>query len=436
MTEIVPTQHAKLSPSGAHKWMKCPGSLVMEEGIPDTSSEFADEGTAAHELAGWCLTQGTQARGYLGRIIEVPNRAGDKTSKWEVTEEMADFVQEGYVDAIRAKVEAGGLLMVEERVEFSRFVGVPESFGTSDAIVMMEAQKELNVDDLKYGRGVKVYASRQEMIDGEIVEKGNEQLMTYALAAYDMLSAIYDIETIRITIHQPRLQHVSEYVCTVEELMQFALELEVAAADVAAAQTFTKEEIMQTEGIYLKPGEKQCQWCKAKATCPALRNFIVNEVIGDFDVIEDEIPKAPKAVPNDDAEIARAFALLDLVAGWCKAIGTEMHNRMMAGRSMPGYKLVEGKKGARAWVDENEAEATLKSFRLKQEEMYSMKVISPTQAEKLLKGKNPKRWNKLLRMVTQSDGQPHIALQSDKRPALVIQPITDDFADESGDDLV
>ena len=176
MTEIVPTQHARLSPSGADRWMQCPGSLVMEEGIPDTSSDFADEGTAAHELAGWCLTDGTAyAAGYLGRKIEVPSRDGKTKTTWEVTQEMCDYVQE-YVDAIRAKAEHGDLY-VETRVNFSRFVNVPDSFGTSDAIIVMDKQKELNVDDLKYGRGVRVYASFTEMVNGEPVVKGNRQLM-------------------------------------------------------------------------------------------------------------------------------------------------------------------------------------------------------------------------------------------------------------------
>lgn len=433
MTEIVPTQHARLSPSGADKWMQCPGSLVMEEGIPDTSSDFADEGTAAHELAGWCLTDGTQARGYIGRVIEVPNRQGTKTTKWEVTEEMADYVQT-YVDAIQAKA-AHGDLYVETKVDFSRFVGVPESFGTSDAIIVMHKQKELNVDDLKYGRGVKVYASRIETIDGVAVTKGNRQLMTYALGAYDEMSMVADIETIRLTIHQPRLGHVSEHVVTVAELMEFAEELRDAAEKVRMATYFFNVNDPQTHGN-LNPGEKQCQWCKAKATCPALRKFIMDEVVGDFDIVTDELPEAPKPVPNDDEVIAKSFALLDLINGWSKAIASEMQTRMMAGRKMPGYKLVEGKKGSRAWIDEGEAESTLKSFRLKMEEMYSMKVISPTQTEKLLKGKNPKRWNKMLKLITQNDGQPHIAPESDRRPALVIQPLTDDFADETADDLV
>lgn len=436
MTEIVPTQHARLSPSGADKWMQCPGSLVMEAGIPDTSSDFADEGTAAHELAGWCLTEGTPARGYLGRIIEVPNRQGTKISKWEVTEEMADYVQT-YVDAIQAKAEHGDLY-VETRVDFSRFVGVPESFGTSDAIIVMAKQKELNVDDLKYGRGVKVYASFIDKSGPEPIVKGNRQLMTYALGAYDEMSMVADIETIRITIHQPRLQHVSEYVCTVAELLAFGEELRVAADCVAHATDTVRMEGHSDNFYesYLNPGEKQCQWCKAKATCPALRNMIANEVFGDFDIIEDDVPPPVKDVSVDDDAIAKCFALLDLINGWTKAIASEMHTRMMAGRQMPGYKLVEGKKGSRAWADESEAEKLLKSFRLKLEEMYSMKVISPTQTEKLLKGKNPKRWNKMLKLITQSDGQPHIAPENDRRPALVIQPITDDFADETADDLV
>jgi hypothetical protein len=382
-----------------------------EAGFPDTSSEYADEGTAAHELAALCLNEGLNATAYLGRIIKVLSRDKQTSSSWEVTEEMADYVQE-YVDAITSKTKGGGVLMVEQRVDFSVYSGEPDSFGTSDAIVVFPDRKELNVDDLKYGRGVRVDAG------------DNEQLMLYALGAYELVNLFYDIETVRLTIHQPRLQHTSEHVISLADLLDFGSCVKpaaVAATDVDAP---------------LNPGAKQCHWCKAKATCPALRDFIFDTVFDDFDIITDEVTVATVAPPpEDNALLAKQFALLDLVGKWAEAVGGEAKARLLAGEHLPGYKLVDGKKGNRAWLDKAEAEAALKAMRYKQAEMYSFELISPTKAEKLIKAKSPKRWAKVLPLITQSDGKPHIALESDKRPAYVAPLPADDFEDESLTDL-
>lgn len=381
--------------------------------MPDTSSEFADEGTAAHELASMCLTDNTNADAYLGRIIRV------KTGReFTVDADMAGHVQT-YLNAIRIKA-FGNDLMVEQRVEFSRFVDVPDQFGTADALILSSSGEELDVDDLKYGRGVRVDA------------EDNEQMMLYALGSYDQFSAVADIKRVRMTIHQPRLDHVSVFETSTELLLAFGQRAKTAAQKAI--------DILET-GIYdlneLVPGDKQCKFCKAKANCPKLRAHVEEVTLADFDPVSPKPPVAPAdATPPSD--LAACMAAVDLVEGWCKAVRAETERRLLAGTPVSGWKLVQGKQGNRAWVDEARAEAVLKTMRIKHEEMYNYSVISPTTAEKLAKAKviGPRQWPALQQIITRSAGKPSVAPESDKRDALVLRTVEDFETVDEGADLV
>ncbi len=410
------SEHARLSPSSAHRWMTCPGSVLLESTQPDTSSEFADEGTAAHELASMCLTNSTNADAYLGRIIKVK----DTGREFEVTTDMASYVQV-YLNAIRLKA-FGNDLMVEQKVEFSRFVDVPGQFGTADALILSSSGEDLDVDDLKYGRGVRVDA------------EDNEQMMLYALGSYDQFSAVADIKRVRMTIHQPRLDHVSVFETSTEHLLAFGQRAKVAAQKAI--------DILQT-GIYdmteLVPGDKQCKFCKAKATCPKLAERVQDELGADFESLVAQPYDAPRAVAaiTDDC-LPSAMAAVDLVEGWCKAVRAETERRLLAGTPIAGWKLVQGKQGNRAWTDAKVAEETLKTMRIKHEEMYNYSVISPTDAEKLAKAKiiGPRQWPALQQIITRSAGKPSVAPESDKREALVLRTADDFETVDEGADLV
>ncbi len=437
--------HAKLSPSGADRWMVCPGSTVLEAGKPDSSSTFSDEGTAAHFLAATCLETGNNAKDYAAGeyVIQLCETVDGKrfekfksevvTAKGEyfkvlneflVDYEMAEFVQ-AYVNRCRA---VGGEQFYEQRLYIGDITKEEGAHGTSDFVGI--ADGELVIRDLKYGRGVKVSA------------QDNRQLRIYALAAMDEFGLLYDFERVRIAIDQPRIGNVDEAVYTLDEMEAFREEVGVAVAMVEMAQKFGAQDPDKLI-VYLKVDDKACTFCKAKAECPKMRNHVLTLVADDF--VDESKPIAPQLEgcanrTMDNALLGNLLSSVDIIEDFCKAIRAKAEAELFAGRDVPGYKLVQGRKGSRAWANAEEVEQVMKSMRLKVEEMYDLKLISPTTAEKLAKAGTigPRQWPKLNEMITQAEGKPSVAPVSDKRPALVITAVDDEFADESAsiDDLI
>jgi hypothetical protein len=151
-------------------------------------------------------------------------------------------------------------------------------------------------------------------------------------------------------------------------------------------------------------------------------------VFGDFEALDRPITQVAvpaKEIPND--QLGNYLAKVALIQEWCRAVLARGEAEMLSGNKVTGWKVVAGKRGNRAWSDATEAETVLKSFRLKREQMYDFSLISPTSAEKVLKAK-PKRWAKVLPLITQSAGNPSVVPETDKRPAIEITPPANDFA--------
>lgn len=365
--------HAILGPSAAHRWMRCPGSVALTKDLPEETSPHAEEGTKAHEMA--------------ARLLDVTD-----TSRRTVDAEMYEHVST-YVDYVKREAE-GHQLLIEQRVDFSDVIGVPDSFGTSDAVIL--AGDTIKIIDLKYGLGVKVDAEE------------NEQLQLYALGALEVFGVVGEFKTVKMAIVQPRLDHITEWEISVEELRSFGREARAAASRAIGT-------IEQGADGWLSPGEKQCRWCKAKATCPALLAHVQDAVGADFENLDHAETVMADAVedmgPN---RIGVALAAVPLIEDWCKAVRAKAESELLAGRPVPGFKLVQGRNGVRRWGDEAKAAELLKTFL--HDAAFETSLISPAVAEKKMKGSKA-AWAQVQTAIVQKPGPPSVAPESDKRPA-------------------
>ena len=408
--------HSTFSASAASRWLACPGSIVLSAGMVSSSSRHAAEGTVAHGLLEQYLVRSTHPASALGSVVSQDGH--DIT----VDQDMIDalVIAIGHIDEM---TRAADMRRAETRVNYSKWLRVPteQGFGTADIIAVFAEQRELLVGDLKFGRGVEVSA----------VE--NEQMMLYAGGALLEMDALgIDIDTVRMAIFQPRISHApSEWAVTRTDLETWLTgRARSGASSVRLAQQTSRDS--NWDDAFLSAGEKQCRWCPAKATCPALRSEVAQTVNGgaEPDDITDEFEPVAVDSHDDPVVLASCLSKVDMIEDWCKAVRAEAERRLQAGDKVPGYKLVQGKRGARAWSDEALAEDVLrKQMRLTVEEAYNLKLITPPQAEKLHKAGTigPRQWPKLQSLITQSEGKPHVAPESDPRPAITVQPVADAF---------
>ena len=369
--------HAKLSASGSHRWLACPGSVKAEDGIADSGSHFAAEGTAAHALAEHCLNNNLSADTQIGETFE----------GFEVDNYMAEYVQQ-YISYVKS---FSGLHLYEKRVDFSPWVS--GGFGTCDALIIQD-DGVLRVIDLKYGKGLRVDA------------ENNTQAMLYALGALEDYGFVYDIQTIEIAIVQPRLDHIDEWVISVDDLLAFGEDVK------------RKAELCLTDDAPRNPGEKQCQWCKAKAKCPALKAYTEQTIM----VMFEDVTPASTANPETltDEQLTEILNAKKLIEGWLSAVEQHVIGKLETGEPFKGYKLVEGR-SVRQWVNESEAEKVL-SAEYAEDKLYSRKFISVAQAEKLLGKRN---LSKLEGLTVKPQGKPTLAPEDDKRSAINLT--SDDF---------
>lgn len=412
------TKHAMLSPSGASRWMACIGSPSLEYGLPDNGNEYSSEGTCAHAVAKMCLTEGRPATAYIGRRVDVgPHET------YEFREDMAEPTQ-CYVDFVNS---LPGEKHYEVAVPIDHITGEEGAEGTADTVCITDDQEEIICVDLKFGMGVYVKAER------------NKQGMLYALGVLKKFDVMGTFKRVRIFIHQPRIAEApSEWDCTVEELLAFGAECSGRAKDAMIAFEHRANWIGKSES-YLTVTDEGCRFCKAKATCSALAKHVEQSVGADLEILALAPDGAPETVaslvPSNAPDLSVAMQAADLIEMWLKAVRAEVERKLLASEVVPGFKLVKGRQGNRAWTDAAVVEDLLrKQFRLPIEDAFKLTLISPTQAEKVLK-EHPKRWAKCGPLITRAEGKLSVAPESDERPAAQITPVAEDFA-EAGADLV
>lgn len=403
--------HALASPSSSTKWLNCANSLAMEIGQPEDGTKDADLGTDKHELLGMCLEFGKNAMDYSGHVLKKGHT---------VNKELADDVQT-VIDSTRDRVRSYILLgctvdlRVEQDVPISHITSEGNASGRVDIYLVVlwpDSHASLDVIDAKFGYQ-------------EVQAERNSQLMMYAAGTLEKFSLLEEFKNVNLVIEQP-LRGNSEWMTTPEEISEFVEYARPRAQKAIAIHKLVSEGQWALKDEDFNPSEKTCQWCRAKAVCPALRAK-VEETIGEgFETLNADVT----ALGVD--RLAEVFPHLEMIEDWIKAVRARIEHEVFSGNAVPGVKVVAGKKGNRAWVSEEEAEALMKKFKLKQEQIYSFKLLGPKPILEALKAQ-PRRLKQIEALVVQPPGKPHVVHESDKRPAIEIKPIEDGF--ETVDDL-
>lgn len=370
-------KHALLSASGAHRWLACPPSAQLETQFPASTSEYAEEGTAAHEVAE--LT----ARYFLGLISETDFEARrDELGKGpyysaemqECANDYAKLVTEKY-DEARTTCEDAQIAL-EVRVDFSKYV--KSGFGTGDCIIV--ADGTLEVIDFKYGKGVRVGAV------------GNPQMRLYAIGAYLRYGTLYDIQNVRMTIFQPRLSGAqSSDEISMKELLDWAENVVKPRAKLA----------YKGEGEFA-PSEETCKFCRAKAQCKAR----AEQNLKLFDESPDPLLISPE-------EAGKILAKAADIQGWLSDLEGLVSSTILDGTPVAGWKLVEGRSN-RKFADEQKVVAAMTAAGYEEATLYERKLIPLTQMEKDF-GKKAIA-ETLGDLIVKPRGKPTLAPESDKRP--------------------
>ena len=361
-------KHALLSASASHRWIACPPSARLCEQYEDTSSDYAKQGTDAHTLCQYKLEKA------LGM------KTMDPTEHLTYYDEEMENCATMYADYVMEQVEkakqncADPVVLIEQRLDFSRFV--KEGFGTGDCVII--ADGTLSVIDYKHGKGI--------LVESE----NNSQMMCYGIGALELFDGIYDIETVSMTIFQPRRDSCSTSTITKEELYTWAETVLAKAAELAYAG----------EGEFCA-GE-HCQFCKAKATCRKRAEYNLEMAKYDFEV--------PATL--EDHEIEAILMKVDQLTSWAEDVKEYALNQALQGKEYEHFKVVEGRSN-RKYTDENAVAFAVKDAGF---DPYEKKLLGITAMTSLL-GK--KKFDELLGGLTMKPpGKPTLVSKSDKRPAM------------------
>lgn len=374
-----PLTHAKLSASSAYRWMPCPGSIPFGKLYPDNSSEFADEGGFAHALGELYIKKNTLGEKVDAEIEDLekqisrfyhnhPDMGASLGDMRYFAKEYADFVDEWHLPMLEQSA-----LMLEHKFSLDKYI--PEGFGTSDATVIRG--KTLHIIDLKYGKGIPVEA------------KHNPQLMIYALGMYTnyVEPFDYDIETVRLSIFQPRLYRVSEWDIPLTELLEWA-ETELRPAALVAYAEVEKFE-----------AGDWCRFCPAKAACKTRADYVL------------QLKSYLSQHTLSDEELADVLTIGKSLQDFLSGVQQTATDRLLEGETVPGFKLVESQT-RRAWVNSDNVKRTLKERGYNPQDFEENVLMS---ASKIRKVVDKDTYEALQDYITRPKGRPVAAPLDDKR---------------------
>lgn len=376
-----PEVHSILGASAADRWMNCTPSAQLTAGMQDETTTFAAEGTAAHALCEWKVRKALKMR-----AERRPTSDYWTDEMEEFTDDYRDFIMDLVGQAKQHCKDP--VTLIEQHLDFSCYV--PDGFGTGDFLLV--ADKELNVVDFKYGRGVAVYADH------------NPQMMLYALGALNLFDCLYDIEQVTMTIFQPRLSSISTWTISTEELYQWAEEVLKPKAELAA----------KGEGEFVSGS--WCRFCKARNTCRARAESFLELARMEFQ---------PPALLSDE-EVAEVMEKADELSKWASDVMAYAQAEAIEnGKHWNGYKLVEGR-SVRKFSDEAKVEAAAKEAGYT--DIYNKSLITLTAFEKLM-GKEA--FAEILgQYVTKPAGKLTLVPVSDKRPEVTVNTVNDEFMED------
>lgn len=390
--------HAKLSPSGASRWMNCPGSIRMSEGIEDKSGFFADQGTAAHTLGEHCLVKRKEPADFLGGHVNinagrVSTAAGSGDGVFEIDADMIDAVSL-YVDTVHQMTEPTDEIEYEAKLDLRHVPGM--EFGTGDLLAYRESERLLIVIDYKHGAGVPV----------EVHE--NPQLLAYAIGAAKRFHN-RGIDKVKLVVVQPRCPHPEGPVRSDEldviDLVGFFAKISAAAEATADPEA------------PLNPG-KWCRFCPASGICPAQREKVLAVAHMEFG---GEPPAVSDMTPDDMADVLRDVGV---IKDWLKRVEERAHQMARDGEPPTGFKLVASR-ATRHWLDEDDAKQRMNDMGLGEIDIYvEPKMKSPAQMEKTL---GRKRASEIQDLIGKSSSGSILVPEEDARPPLRVRA-EDEFA--------
>lgn len=363
--------HSEIGASSAHRWMNCPASVSMSRGLPDVKSDYATLGTAAHELSEHCFQEDLEARQCIGMEFEGV----------EVTEEMASYVQ-FYLDKMSVYTHSEEYeVYIEEKFELPHIH--KDMFGSNDFCAVKKG--ELVIADFKYGKGISVEA------------KDNLQLIIYAIGAYHDFADLYDFKTVKLAVVQPRIEgeEWSEWNISVDELLEYEKILKDGV------------EKVYSDSPPIKSGS-HCRFCKAKATCPALRKQAEDLLTQSFDDMNvEETPKLPEVSTLSMEQLSKILTHSSLIEDWLKSVATHAYGLMEAGGKIAGFKLVQRRSNRKIKDEAELKEAFHDTFG---DKMYRTSLQTLGALEKLI-GKE-----ELAPYLIKPDAGTQLAPITDKRP--------------------